>query len=273
MEEVFPGKRVIHLAVSGSAPNEILIDLCTDESFCGTVLVSYNMSWFKGLLDGTSSGSEVVREYVQSYRADYRPVRFLDRRLNTDISARIQSALAICGPNLTLRRLVTTGLHPAHRPTTMEYTRYRPWWYKTKMTKEDLAKRRAKRIQMVKQENWEVAEEDFQKEMAVLSSLGQRLASRGGHLILVHMPMTDEHWECYEKLAPKAMYWDRIEGLSGVRTIHFRDYPELSEFRCPDTSHLDASDAPEFTRRLARIMRGKLVGDGGGARSDSAGRR
>jgi hypothetical protein len=220
MEEVFPGKRVIHLAVSGSAPNEILIDLCTDESFCGTVLVSYNMSWFKGLLDGTSSGSEVVREYVQSYRADYRP-----------------------------------------------------WWYKTKMTKEDLAKRRAKRIQMVKQENWEVAEEDFQKEMAVLSSLGQRLASRGGHLILVHMPMTDEHWECYEKLAPKAMYWDRIEGLSGVRTIHFRDYPELSEFRCPDTSHLDASDAPEFTRRLARIMRGKLVGDGGGARSDSAGRR
>jgi hypothetical protein len=63
----------------------------------------------------------------------------------------------------------------------------------------------------------------------------------------------------YDQLrAPKAEYWDRIETLSGIPTIHFADYPELASFDCPDNSHIDATDALEFTRRLIPIVKSKL---------------
>ena len=58
--------------------------------------------------------------------------------------------------------------------------------------------------------------------------------------------------------ALKELLWDTIGEHSAVATIHFMDYPELAEFDCPDTSHLDWSDAPTFTRRISRIL-GALI--------------
>ena len=54
---------------------------------------------------------------------------------------------------------------------------------------------------------------------------------------------------------PKSQYWDRIADLTGALTIHFQDYRSLSHFECPDLTHLDATDAQDFTKSLVGILK------------------
>jgi hypothetical protein len=65
------------------------------------------------------------------------------------------------------------------------------------------------------------------------------------------MPTCGKHWEFDQNRYPKDKYWDKIQPITGASVIHFLDVPSLSNFDCPDTSHLDARDAPVFTQRLA----------------------
>ena len=75
---------------------------------------------------------------------------------------------------------------------------------------------------------------------------------------MVRMPSTGGVWKIEDNFMPKTKYWDRIEPLTRIKTIHFLDYPQLSKYSCPDLSHLDEIDAPEFTRSLSVIIKQKL---------------
>lgn len=46
--------------------------------------------------------------------------------------------------------------------------------------------------------------------------------------------------------------------VQDIKEEYFSDYPELSSYDCPDLLHLDATNAPEFTRRLSFVIRQKL---------------
>jgi hypothetical protein len=58
-----------------------------------------------------------------------------------------------------------------------------------------------------------------------------------------------------EKRYPKSKYWDQFAKMTNAVTIHFKDVPELSNFDCPDASHLDFRDAPRFTISLGNELR------------------
>jgi hypothetical protein len=75
------------------------------------------------------------------------------------------------------------------------------------------------------------------------------------------MPTCDERWEADERMFPKALFWDQLAARTHAMAIHFKDYPTLASFPCPDTSHLDKRDAPAFTRGLLEILRQRGVFD------------
>ncbi|OIO39606.1 MAG: hypothetical protein AUJ71_00290 [Candidatus Omnitrophica bacterium CG1_02_49_16] len=68
------------------------------------------------------------------------------------------------------------------------------------------------------------------------------------------MPTNDESWRFDEATCPKRI-WDQIQGWSGILTIHFKDDPILDSFKCPETSHLDAADAPFFPDGWRRLLK------------------
>ena len=92
----------------------------------------------------------------------------------------------------------------------------------------------------------------------------RRIEARGGQVVFVRMPTSDEHWELDERYYPRAQYWDRLGSITGVATVHFADDPRTSAFSCPDTSHLDYRDAPRFTEGLLEVLveRGVLGSEG-----------
>ena len=81
-----------------------------------------------------------------------------------------------------------------------------------------------------------------------------RIRGRGGRVVFIRCPSSDGVRDIENKFAPRVAFWDRLIESSGTLGIHFEDYPELREFRCPEWSHLTSEDATEFSRRLMPIL-------------------
>ena len=86
-----------------------------------------------------------------------------------------------------------------------------------------------------------------------LTKAVEAIRRRGGETVFLRMPTTDEHWDIDEARYPRAEFWDEL-AVQGLNTIHFRDYPELRKYDCPDTSHLNYDNAASFSRSLAQIL-------------------
>jgi len=82
-----------------------------------------------------------------------------------------------------------------------------------------------------------------------------KIQARGGKVILIRFPSTGKVRELENKFAPRVAFWDRLATEIGAnQSIHFEDHQELQGFDCPEQSHLRASDATEFTKRLLRKL-------------------
>ena len=83
------------------------------------------------------------------------------------------------------------------------------------------------------------------------------IRARGGRVALVRLPTSDYHWSIPEAYCPKAQCWDALAEATSATTLHFRDVPELQDFKLPDGSHIDRRDTVRFTRILIRALETK----------------
>jgi hypothetical protein len=242
----------IHLAIDGTSPRAVLHDLCEDPEFDGTIICGATASFLLSGHDGRGD------EYVSHYRRAFSSAGGLEKGMNVWIGGQLQARLAVLSSSLRLQRLVLLGPPAQDSYVHMDWDRYRPAHYLQRMTVDRLRKHRGRRVATA-QRSQHLPLDEFQSDVSGgLRRDYEVLRSRGGKLVFIRMPTTDEHWEIDEATAPKAGYWDRITELSGIPTVHFMDYPQLRSYECPDTSHLDATDAHEFTRHLAMIVKAKL---------------
>jgi hypothetical protein len=92
-----------------------------------------------------------------------------------------------------------------------------------------------------------------------LSNIGKLLndideiESRGGKVIIVRLPTDKLIWEIDKRRYPRKKFWD-ILAEQHPASIHFQDYPQLTQFSLPDGSHIDVKDKKVFTRELMEIV-------------------
>ena len=53
--------------------------------------------------------------------------------------------------------------------------------------------------------------------------------------------------------------WEPILDAADAVGVHFEDYPELSDVRTPEWSHISSRDKAEWTRALVRILENRMV--------------
>lgn len=258
LSESFPEFDVVHLAIRGFPVLAFLEDLADDPEFDGVVLASVTAD---GLVPPRTTKGRRDDEYVEFYHREFLENGFLVNRAESRLKAFLQSKLVLLSVDLSSPQIFFQRTEPQYQ--SMRYDRYRPAHYE-RLTSGQLEAARRARVQVVSSLGpWSVTESEFRLRVGRhLKPHYERLRARGGDMVLVRMPTTGDHWAATEARTPKAKYWDAIEGITGVPTIHFNDHEDLAGFDCPDSSHLDSSDAPEFTRRLARHVRARLVADG-----------
>jgi hypothetical protein len=104
----------------------------------------------------------------------------------------------------------------------------------------------------------EEAKADFGKAVEMIlektKSNVDKIRKKGGKVIFLRLSSTGKLREMENTFTPRQQFWDRILKTTGSSGIHFEDYDKLKGFDCPEWSHLNQSDATEFTKRLMPLL-------------------
>jgi len=82
----------------------------------------------------------------------------------------------------------------------------------------------------------------------------QRFQARGGQVVFLRAPSSGERLQYEERFHAKRTNWDRFAACTVAPCIHFNDVPTMRDLACPDESHLDFRDSPNFSRALIREL-------------------
>jgi hypothetical protein len=81
-----------------------------------------------------------------------------------------------------------------------------------------------------------------------------KIKSRGGQVLFLRTPSSGPMLENEKKGFAKVQYWDKLLSVTGCPGVFYADYPTLSNFVCPEWSHLKPDDAVIFTKELIKIL-------------------
>lgn len=258
------GQRPVQLALPGSCGYPVLADLADDPNFRGRVVVSFVPGMWLApggpLLENTAKALKRRRDWNLSQRAGHQ----LGMLLEEQLAFLKQEELDL---GSLLARLPIPNRAGYHGPPQL------PPYFQT-VDRE----RQARMIPAAAQPGpfqdrvkfgWlplftpppppkGVPPEQFMKGMFAAfdqrykdtAAAVNKIKARGGKVLFVRFPMTGELKKLEDKLTPRERTWNRLLQETGAPGVHFEDHPELAGFDCPEWSHLSASDAVEFTKRL-----------------------
>lgn len=83
------------------------------------------------------------------------------------------------------------------------------------------------------------------------------IRARGGEVIFVRTPSSGPLWAMEQMVFPRERFWNKLLKVTGCEGIHFNDYPAISNFDCPEFSHLSIPQAVSFTKTFIDILEDK----------------
>jgi hypothetical protein len=236
------GVRPIQLAIHGSSPIPVLKYFAEDERFRGTIICDLPES---AILEGQHSAraSRYIGEYESpslTGRMESRASRFLEQHL--------VMALPDVNPYRVLKGALGGELpRPPHISLFSDRTSFADF---SNIDRQKINERARDYVGEAA-----APQSLFLERAAELEEYVERIEGRGGRVVFVRMPTSGVQWEHTEQVLPKRQYWDEFAARTRATTIHFKDYASLSQFDCPDNSHLDKRDVPAFTEALANILK------------------
>ena len=266
------GKRPLQLAMAGSCAYPILADLANDERFHGTVICGIVPGMFFApggpLVETSEKALRRYRNQTLAQRASHHLGMFLEERV-----------AFLKQEDLTLPMLLAR-LSLANRPNAQVPPTFPPYFQtvdrerRTRMTEQCA---QPGELQTRVQQIWlplftppppptyvpkevfmanigKAVEARFKDTVAAVN----KLRARGGKIVFVRFPNSGELKALEDRLSPRERTWQPLLKGTAAPGIHFEDHPELSEFNCPEWSHLSAGDSVEFSKRLVPHLRAAL---------------
>lgn len=256
LRKLAPEYNIRNLSIDGTCGNAVLRDLADNSSFRGIVIWETTSEC---LLFGDEGGLS-----QQSYIDFYHKVYNLNIEVNRIIATLVQKHLAIVDPYLNLTKVAADFLGKkewrAPNYVTVHEDRTRAADY----SKLDIAKHRAKRLQIIDVNYANLAPyisvQTLEKNVLKLDTLVTKIQHRGGKVVFLRFPVSAEHWLVDQHYFPREIYWDNLPAITQAQVWHFQDIEGMNNLECPDTSHLDTRDTVVFTVWLLNeLVRRKVI--------------
>lgn len=251
-----PHREIINLSVSATCANATLRDLAQDPRFNGTVIMETSSEC---LMFGDNP------ELSQQSHVDYYHRVFnLNAKANRIIATFFQKKLAVIDPYLNLIKVAGDRIlkHKWRAPNYV--TKHEDRSSSADYTKLDISHHKAIRLKKVTEHYTKlspyISVSLLEEKIGTINQDVKKIQNRGGQVAFVRFPVSGEHWIIDEKYFPRNIYWDPFIPLTSAKVIHFKDIDGINKMQCPDTSHLDMRDTPEFTMLLVNeLVRNSLL--------------
>lgn len=263
------GLEPVQLAIDGSGGEPILAGLAKDPKVRGTVLVEY-YDHAVGARGGVAE--DMQRRYERSAgRARFwkRPAANAEARLAEWLHERLRAYSDGANPFASLRwRILPAAQARQYLVTLPDRSRLADY------TRVDLPAFYHRRVARTLGENIDASAPDagatLARRVAALAPaddtalpaaarevgrMAAAIRARGGRVVFVAMPSSGLVREIEARRYPRGMFWERFLNEAGVAGIHAAVEPDLTEFACPDGSHLDMRDRAAFSQALSAALR------------------
>jgi hypothetical protein len=246
MTRAMPGRRVVNLAISsGGTSLPVFHDIVDNTTFAGTLVIDET--------ERTMASDGIEQSFVDAYRHSFS----FDRLLNRQADTWLQQRLVCLGPGesctefwprLIARRRPSPPqptVTSAHRFTRSDYTLADPVLLE--------------QIRRGRLSGGAMPEETPRTTDAVVSrwlDLVNRFRSRGGQIIFVRLPVSEDRWTIEDAGGTATRTWQAIMKRLEVPSIlcNSEDDDLRVAWRILDHSHLQASDTPRFTAWLCHRL-------------------
>lgn len=255
LRRLAPEYKLINLGIDGACANAVLEDLAADETFRGIVICDITPQCFMfGNL-----GELNAKHFVDFYKKKYN----INMEINRVIATLVEESLVTVDKYLSIIKVIGSLIIERNfRP---------PRYWTTKEDRSQLVDYSMVEIEKVKEKRMLNAKKHYEnlkvkvdkakylEGVDKVEDAVSKIIKRGGRVVFVHFPVSEEHWKLDEDYFPKKQYWDGFASRTKGEVIHFKEVEELNKFNLPDTSHLDFRDTKEFTSLLFNEMKRRNV--------------
>ena len=105
----------------------------------------------------------------------------------------------------------------------------------------------------------DVARAAFEELLANIARDVEAIRARGGEVVFIRPPSSDWFREFERQATPRERVWEPIIGAADAVGVHFEDYPELSDVKTPEWSHISSRDKERWTRSLVGILKQRMA--------------
>jgi len=253
------GEQAIQLAMEGESPLPILDDLAADKKFKGKLVIDVT----EGLFFTNSPYSTTnPKKNIEHYKKQT-PTEKFSFLLNHGL----ESQLVFLDRDFFSLTAFLNGLPVKNRPGVFKEPHFPLEFGRVSFDRQDIMMDKFltdTNLQNQVTGNWKFFA-SLNKEppasghildsfFVVVKNDCDKIKARGGHVLFVRTPSSGWYWEGESKAFPREKYWDRLLSFTGCPGIHFKDYPAIDHFECPEWSHLKPSDAVVFTENFVQIL-------------------
>lgn len=253
------GIQAVQLACVGSTPRPLLSDLANDPKFKGRVVVDVTEGLFFSLNPGNAGRPNEALKYHNKITPTQRAGFELNIPLESTFAFLDKDHFSL---NTMLDNLQIPSREGVHTGPIFArdfgYVHFNRQEYMGKLFIADTAQQHhqagiwAMFGQMNKTPPINGAKLDSVINLVKLDV--QKIKARGGDVFFVRTPSSGHFLEKEEKGFPREQYWDRLLIETGCKGMHFKDFPQIDHYTCPEESHLSPADAIDFTNHFIDIL-------------------
>ncbi len=256
----FTGDHPIQLAIEGECPRLVLQDLANDKNFRGKLIVDVTEGLF---FSSAPNNNTKPKEHI-----DYYKNRTPAQRAGFQINHLLESQFVFLDKdyfslNALLYKLPIKkrkGVFALPFDFVMEFGRItfdRQNIMMEKFLVDTSLQNQIKGLWLffdkINKES-PVSGDSLQHVLASVKNATDRIKARGGQVLFVRTPSSGYYWPTECKNFPREKYWNQLLFFTNCPGIHFKDYPEIANFECPEWSHLSQPQAIVWTKNLIEIL-------------------
>lgn len=244
----------IQLAMEGSSPRPVLTDLANDLSFKGNVIIDVTEGLFFSM---APPFMETPIKNIKYYH-DQTPAQ----KVSFELHRMVESQLVILNKDYYSLNAQLDQLQLQSRPgvfmmpifpmnfdkTTFERQEYMTDSFVENKSECDQVKNIWAFFAKMGEGAPPTPPEVYDGIFAAVKADVDKIKLRGGSVLFVRTPSSGPYFQGENMEFPKDKFWDRLLKETNSPGIHFKDYPAMANFDCPEFSHLKLQDAVIFTQ-------------------------
>jgi hypothetical protein len=253
------GEEAVQLAMEGNSPLPILDDLATDEKFKGKLVVDVT----EGLFFSTNPANTTDPKKNIGHFKKETPSEKFSFQLNHGLESQF---VFLDKDNYSIAAFLDK-LQIKNRPGVFTMPLFPLEFGRVTFGRQDIMMDKFltdTNLQNQVTGNWKffasinkeppVSGQKLDSFFTTVKNDCDKIKARGGQVLFVRTPSSGPYWMGEQKGFPRDKYWDRLLAYTNCPGVHFKDYPAIDHFVCPEWSHLKPADGIIFTENFVQIL-------------------